>query len=92
MISIDCTLLRLLGIPEGHVGGPLNRRMPLKHLPVWIILIARVRRMMTWRRRPMRHGRLALVEAAPLGGPGHILLVLGVLLMRRIHHEMREKG
>jgi hypothetical protein len=42
-IVIDCARLCLLGISDGHVGGPLNRCMPLKHFMVFLIFIARVR-------------------------------------------------
>jgi hypothetical protein len=37
----------------------------------------------------MRHGCLALAGATPLGGPGHILPVLGPLLSMRAHPDTR---
>jgi hypothetical protein len=87
-IVIDCTLLCLLGVLDGQVGRPLNRRMPLKHLTVILILIAGVRRMVTWmRRRPMNCRHLA--GAPLLGAPDHILSVLGPLLTTRVHPEIR---
>jgi hypothetical protein len=64
--------------------------MHLKLLPVILILITGVRRMMMWRRRPTRHGSLALAGLTALGGPGLILTVLGVLLTARIHPEIKE--
>jgi hypothetical protein len=64
--------------------------MHLKLLPVILILITGVRRMMMWRRRPRRHGSLALAGLTALGGPGLILTVLGVLLTARIHPEIKE--
>jgi hypothetical protein len=65
--------------------------MPLKHLTVFCILIAGARRVVTRGRRsiPTRHGRLA--SMMPLGGPSHIMQVLGPLLKMRIHPEIREK-
>jgi hypothetical protein len=84
-ILIDC----LLGVAEGHVGGPLHRCMPLKHHTVIIPLIAGVRGVVTWaRRRPMNHWHLA--GATPLGGPSHILVVLGPFLTTRIHPEIKD--
>jgi hypothetical protein len=55
-----------------------------------IILLARVRRMMTRTRRmtPFKH----LAGAAALGGPSHILPLLGSLLTARIHPEIRYEG
>jgi hypothetical protein len=46
-IVIDFTLLCLLGVLDGHVGRSLNRCMPLKHFIIIVILIARVRRVVT---------------------------------------------
>jgi hypothetical protein len=90
-IVIDRVLLCLLGISDGHVGRPLNRCMPLKHLTVFLILIDGVRRMVTWmRRRPTNHRRLA--GATLLGGPDHILPVLGHFLVMRVHPKIREMG
>jgi hypothetical protein len=80
-IHIDCTLLCLLGVLDGQVGGPLNRCMPLKHLTV--ILIAGVRRVVMWARRPTSHRCLA--GATLLGGPSRILPVLGPFLVMRVH-------
>jgi hypothetical protein len=71
------------------VGGPLNRSMLLKHLTVILILIAGVRRVVMRRRRPTRHGCLALAGATLHGSLGHILSVLGPLLMTRIRLEIR---
>jgi hypothetical protein len=90
MILIDCTLLCLLGISDGHVAGPLNMCMPLKHLTVIHPIIAGVRGVVTWarRRRPTRHRHLAGVT--PLGGPGRILPILGPFLTMRVHPEIRE--
>jgi hypothetical protein len=90
-IFIDCALLCLLGIADGHVGGLFNRSMPLKHLVVIFSFIAGVRGVVTWMRRglrPMSHRRLA--RATPLGGPSFILPVLGPLLMTRAHPEIRD--
>jgi hypothetical protein len=88
-IVIDCTLLHLLRVLDGHVGRPLNRCMPLKHLMVILILVAGVRRVVTWlRRRPTSHRRL--VSATLLGAPGHILPMLCPFLMTRVHPEIRE--
>jgi hypothetical protein len=67
------------------VGGPLNRSMMLEHLTD-IFLLARVRGVMTGRRMTP-HKRLA--RAASLGGPDHILSVLGLLLLMRIHPDIR---
>jgi hypothetical protein len=90
-IVIDCTLLHLIGVLDGHVGRPLNTRMPLKHLTVILILITRVRRVVTWtRRRPTSHRRLAGVT--PLGGSDHILPVLGPFLAMSVHPEIRGMG
>jgi hypothetical protein len=88
-IVIDCARLCLLGISDGHVGGPLNRCMPLKHFMVFLIFIARVRGvvMWTWRRRSMSYRCLA--GATLLGGPSCILMVLGPFLTMRIHPEIR---
>jgi hypothetical protein len=33
MILIDCTLLCLLGVSDGHVGGALKRRLTLEGHP-----------------------------------------------------------
>jgi hypothetical protein len=64
--------------------------MLLKHLTIILILFARVRRVVTWRRRrPTRHRCLALVNTTPLGGPDLISLVLGPLLTTRVHPETR---
>jgi hypothetical protein len=87
-IHIDCTLLCLLGVLDGQVGGPLNRCMPLKHLIVILILIAGVRRVVMWARRPTSHRCLA--GATLLGGPGRILPVLGPFLVMRVHTKARE--
>jgi hypothetical protein len=87
-IVIDCILLSLLGISDDHVGGALIRSMPLKHLTIILSLITRMRGVVTWvrrRMRPTRHGRPA--RATLHGGPGHILLVLGSLLMMRVHPQ-----
>jgi hypothetical protein len=85
MVVIDGALLHLLGVAEGHVGGPLNRRMIFKHFTIISLFIAGVRRMMRRRRgvTPCKH----LAEAASLGGrgSGHILMILGSLLTVRIH-------
>jgi hypothetical protein len=90
-IVIDCTLFCLLRIFDGHVGGPFNRFMPLKHLTVFLILITGVRRMVTWmRRRPTNHRCIA--DVTLLGGPDHILPVLGPFLAMRVHPEIREMG
>jgi hypothetical protein len=73
------------------VRGALNRRIPLKHLMVILSLIVVMRGVVTWARRrmmPKRHGRITGVT--PFGGPGHILLVLGPLLVMRVHPEIRE--
>jgi hypothetical protein len=82
-IVIDCALLCLLGIMDVHVGGPLNRCMPLKHLTVFLIFIVGVRGVMTWMRWSM--SRRCLSGATPLGGSGHILPMPGPFLMMRIH-------
>jgi hypothetical protein len=88
MIVIDCALLCLLGISDGHVGGPLNRCMPLKHLTVFLIFITGVRGVVMWmRRRSTTCRRLAGVT--PLGGPDRLLSVLGPFLLMRIHPEIR---
>jgi hypothetical protein len=91
-VLIDCTLLCLLGLSEGHVSRPLNQCMTLKHLTVVLLLIAGVRGVLPWVRswRPTRHGRLA--GATLLGGPDHILPRLGPLLPTRIHPEIRRVG
>jgi hypothetical protein len=86
-VFIDGALLCLLGIAEGQVGGPLNRCMPLKHHMVILILITRVRRVVRWRRRPT--SRRCFAGVTPLGGPDHILPVLGPLLTTRVHPEIR---
>jgi hypothetical protein len=52
-----------------------------------VLLLARVRRTMTWRWRMMPLKRLA--RAASLGGPGHILSEFGLLLTTRVHLEIR---
>jgi hypothetical protein len=87
-IFIDGALLFFLRIAKGQVGGPLNRRMPLKHLMVFHFLIAGARRVVTQARRmiPTIHGRLA--GPTSLGGPAHILLVLGPLLTTRVPPEI----
>jgi hypothetical protein len=53
-----------------------------------IFLFVGVRRMMTRRRRMMSCKHLAGV--ASLGGSGHILLLLGPLLVMRDHPELRK--
>jgi hypothetical protein len=91
MIVIDSALLCLLGISDGHVGGLLNRCMPLKHLMPFLIFITGVRGVVMWmsrRRRSMTRRRLTGVT--PHGGPSHILPVLGPFLVMRIHPEIRE--
>jgi hypothetical protein len=73
------------------VGGPLNRRMLLNRFTIISLFIARVRRMMTRRRRGMTPCK-CLAKAASLGGGGssHILAMLGSLLIVRIHPEIRK--
>jgi hypothetical protein len=61
--------------------------MLLKHLMVILILIAGVRRVLTWRRRLMSSKCFA--RATPLGGPSHILPMLGPLVTMRVHLEIR---
>jgi hypothetical protein len=71
------------------VRGPLKRSVTLEQLTV-VFLLAGVRRMMTRRMRMVSHK--CLVGAASLGGGGgvgHILPVLGSLLIARIHPEIR---
>jgi hypothetical protein len=67
------------------VGGLFSQRMMLEHLAV-IFLHARVRKLMPGRRM-MPRKRLA--RAASLGGPSHILPILGLLLLMRIHPKIR---
>jgi hypothetical protein len=89
-IVIDSALLCLLGISDDHMGGPLNRCMPLKHLMLFLIFIAGVRGVVTWTMRRRRStSRRRLARATPLGCPGRILSVLGPLLEMRIHPEIR---
>jgi hypothetical protein len=52
-----------------------------------VFLLAGVRRMMAWRWRMTPRKRLA--GAASLGGPGHILPELGLLLVMRVHPKIR---
>jgi hypothetical protein len=67
------------------VGGLFSQRMMLEHLAL-IFLHARVRRLMPGRRMtPCKR----LVRAALLGGPSHILPILGLLLPMRIHPKIR---
>jgi hypothetical protein len=66
------------------VGGPLNQSMSLELL-VDIFLLTGVRRVMTGRRMMPRK---CLARAILLGGPGHILPVLGLLLPTKIHPEI----
>jgi hypothetical protein len=68
------------------VGGPLKRSLTLEQLTV-IFLLARVRRMMMRGNRMTSHK--PLVGAASLGGPNHILTLLGLLLVMRVHPEIR---
>jgi hypothetical protein len=86
MILIDCTLLCLLGVSDGHVGGALKRRLTLEH-PAVILLLAVVRRLMTgrWIMTPCKR----LASLAPLGGPVNILPMLAPFLAARIHPEIR---
>jgi hypothetical protein len=69
------------------VRGPLNRSVMLEQLTV-LFFLAGVRRMMMRRRRITPCKRLA--GAALLGGPSHILSVLGPLLVMRVHPKVRK--
>jgi hypothetical protein len=65
--------------------------MPLKELTLILLLITRVRGVMTRARRRRSTGHGCLAGPTPLGGPDHILPLLGLLLAARIHPEIRDR-
>jgi hypothetical protein len=75
MVVIDGALLHLLGVAEGHVGGLLNRRVPLKHLTIIFLFAAGVRGVMMRRRGMTPHKCLARAASLGGGGAGHILTI-----------------
>jgi hypothetical protein len=62
--------------------------VPLKHLTIIFLFIAGVKRVVTWRRRPMSSRSFA--GMTPLGGLSHILPLLSPLLTTRIHPEIKD--
>jgi hypothetical protein len=64
--------------------------MPVKELTLILLLLARVRRVVTGRLRIAARKRLA--RSAPLGGHNDILPLLGPLLLTGIHPEIRTIG
>jgi hypothetical protein len=65
--------------------------MPLIELMLILLLITRVRGVMTRVRRRRSTGHGCLAGLTPLGGPDHILPLLGLLLTVRIHPEIRDR-
>jgi hypothetical protein len=61
VVVVDGALLGLLGVPDGIEIVALFGCMPLIELTLILVLVAGVRRVVTWARRrwPTRHRRLA---------------------------------
>jgi hypothetical protein len=83
-------LLGLLGVPDGIVIMAFLESMSLIEFTLILFIIAGVRGVVTRaRRRSTGHGCHA--DPTSLGGPGHILSLLGLLLLASIHPEGRDR-